>query len=76
MLNSINSTPLDDDRPYRPKQAAQKAQVSVGTIYVWGHEGRFKWWTVKRRGFERGIRYIDRASFENFLKSQREEIPA
>lgn len=51
------------------------ARVSVGTIYAWLHEGRFGTWVVKRRGFERGCRYIDKASFENFLKSQREEIP-
>jgi excisionase family DNA binding protein len=64
-----------DDR-LRPKEAAQIARVSVGMIYRWLHEGRFKSWTVTRRGFERGVRYIDRSTFENFLKSQREEIPA
>ena len=64
-----------DDR-LRPKEAAQIARVSVGMIYRWLHEGRFKSWTVVRRGYERGVRYIDRTSFENFLKSQREEIPA
>jgi hypothetical protein len=52
------------------------AQVSVGTIYAWGHEGRFKWWMVTRRGYERGCRYIDRQSFENFLKAQKEEALA
>ena len=51
------------------KEAAQKAKASAGMIYNWLAEERFKSWVVKRRGFERGIRYIDRASFEEFLKS-------
>jgi Helix-turn-helix domain len=77
-LLSTSSAPIPvgaDDR-LRPKEAAQIARVSVGMIYRWLHEERFKSWTVVRRGFERGVRYIDRATFEDFLKSQREEIPA
>jgi hypothetical protein len=43
-------------------------------IYRWMHEGRFGHWTVKRRGFERGVRYIDKQSFLAWLESQRVEI--
>jgi hypothetical protein len=56
----------------RVKQAAALAGVSVGTIYVWMAEGRFKTWTVRRRGFTRGIRFIDKVTFDDFLKSQRQ----
>ena len=73
MTNSITSTEPLEDR-LRSKQAAQRARVSVGTIYAWMKEKRFESWVVKRRGFERGIRYIDRESFENFLQSQRSEV--
>jgi hypothetical protein len=74
MKNSVNSSNLTACA-LRPKQAAEMAAVSVGTIYVWLNEDPppFKTWVVKRRGFERGIRYIDRISFEKFLKSQRED---
>jgi hypothetical protein len=56
----------------RVKQAAALAGVSPGTIYVWMAEGRFKTWTVRRRGFARGIRFIDKVTFDDFLKSQRQ----
>jgi hypothetical protein len=59
----------------RPKEAARIGRTSVATIYVWGKEGKFRWWTVKRRGLERGIRYIDATSFFAFLESQKEEAP-
>jgi hypothetical protein len=54
----------------RPKEAARMAGVSVGTIYNRMDEDLFKNWQMKRRGFERGIRFIDRASFEKFLAEQ------
>ena len=57
----------------RVKQAALLAGVSPGTIYVWIHENRFRSWIVTRRGFQRGLRFIDRATFEEFLRSQRDE---
>jgi Helix-turn-helix domain len=53
----------------RAKEAARLAQVSTGTIYLWMHGKKFKTWNVKARGKERGIRYIDRSSFEAFLNS-------
>jgi hypothetical protein len=76
MKNSTNSTnlPLGERDRLRAKQAAKMADASVGTIYAWMKEEPrpFETWVVKRRGFERGIRYIDKASFERFLKSQRD----
>jgi excisionase family DNA binding protein len=57
----------------RVKEAAVLAHVSLGTIYVWIHENRFRTWIVTRRGFQRGLRFIDRASFEDFLRSQRSD---
>jgi hypothetical protein len=35
-------------------------------------EGRFKHWSVNPPGKNRGIRFIDRASFEKFLASMQE----
>jgi hypothetical protein len=69
--NSI-TVPAATDR-LRVREAAAIARVSAGMIYVWLAEERFKSWTVTRRGFTRGVRYIDRASFEMFLRSQRDE---
>jgi hypothetical protein len=60
----------------RVKQAAEEAGFSPGMVYVGIKEGWFKSWVVKRRGYERGIRYIDAKSFRDWLKSQREETPA
>jgi predicted mannosyl-3-phosphoglycerate phosphatase (HAD superfamily) len=60
----------------RPKEAAALSHCSVGTIYVWMGEKRFKHWEVKQRGRERGLRYIDRSSFMEFLAKQREEALA
>jgi Helix-turn-helix domain len=57
----------------RVKEAAQLARVSVGMLYRWMTEDRFKSWVVTRRGYTRGVRFIDRASFEEFLRSQRKE---
>lgn len=59
----------------RVKEAAALARVSVGMIYRWISEGRFKSWTVTRRGYERGIRYIDKTSFDEFLHSQKQALP-
>ena len=69
-LPSLTGTPgVDESGPLKVKECARKAKASAGTIYNWLKEDRFKSWVVKRRGFERGLRYIDRASFEEFLKS-------
>jgi hypothetical protein len=59
----------------RVKHAARQAKVSRAMIYVWLHDGCFKSCTIKRQGFERGIRYIEKPSFEHFLKSHFEEAP-
>jgi len=70
VMKMLTAAPAaDESGPLRVKEAAQKAKASAGMIYNWLAEERFKSWVVKRRGFERGIRYIDRASFEEFLKS-------
>jgi hypothetical protein len=74
-INTVADPPADEDR-LRVKQAAQEAKCSGGMIYVWMSENRFKSWTVKRRGFERGIRYIDAKSFRTWLKLQREGVSA
>jgi transposase len=66
--------PFSANDRLRTKEAASIARVSVGMIYRWMGEGRFKTWVVTRRGFTRGVRYIDKASFEHFLQSQREHI--
>jgi len=50
----------------RVNQAAKEANCSGGMIYFWIAENRFKSWTVTRRGFERGIRYIDAKVFAIF----------
>lgn len=73
-INTVDPTGAGDR--LRVKQAAEEARCSGGMIYVWIDERRFKSWTVTRRGYERGIRYIDAKSFRDFLKSQRGEIPA
>jgi hypothetical protein len=39
-------------------------------------QGRFKHWSVKMPGKNRGMRFIDRASFEAFLASIREGVEA
>ena len=77
-INTVTVPPTwigNDDR-LRVKQAAQEGKCSNGMVYVWIHENRFKSWVVKRRGYERGIRYIDAKSFRAWLASQREELPA
>ena len=58
----------------RVREAAEIAHCSIGMVYVGIKEGWFKSWSVKRKGFERGTRYIDAKSFRQWLKSQREEI--
>jgi Helix-turn-helix domain len=66
--NSLRATVPDVQPPrIRPKEAAQLARCSVGTVYVWIHAGHFRTWVVRQRGKERGIRYIDRESFTRFL---------
>jgi hypothetical protein len=39
------------------------------------HAGHFRTWVVRQRGKERGIRYIDRKSFEHFLDNIGEAAP-
>jgi hypothetical protein len=48
---------------------------SIGTIYTWMDEQRFKHWSVNAPG-KRGMRFIDRASFEAFLASMQEGVNA
>lgn len=55
----------------RPHQAAEVANVSVGTIYNW--LPLLKTWTVTRAGRARGLRYISRASLESLVKSMTRE---
>ncbi len=59
----------------RPKEAAQSVPCSIGTIYTWMDEQRFKHWSVNAPG-KRGMRFIDRASFEAFLASMQEGVGA
>jgi hypothetical protein len=73
-INTVDP-PGTGDR-LRVKQAAKEAECSCGMIYVWIKENRFKSWTVTRRGYERGLRYVDARSFRAWLRSQREEVPA
>jgi hypothetical protein len=78
MINSKKSSlpiPIGTNDRLRTKEAAVIARVSVGLIYRWLNEGRFKSWTVTRRGFTRGVRFIERRSFEEFLSSQRDVKP-
>lgn len=62
-----------DDR-LRPREAAEIAHVSVGTINNWWQAGYFESWVVPTRGLERGVRYVDAKSFLSFLDSQREVV--
>jgi excisionase family DNA binding protein len=73
MSSQSFSAPVVTTDRLRVREAAAIARVSTGTIYVWIHENRFRTWVVTRRGFQRGLRFIDRASFEEFLRSQRDE---
>jgi hypothetical protein len=57
----------------RVREAAAIAKVSPGLIYSWLASGYFKTWVVTRRSYTRGVRFIDRASFEKFLQSQRDQ---
>jgi transposase len=72
-ISPKTSLPVSANDRLRTKEAAAIARVSVGMIYRWMGEGRFKTWVVTRRGFTRGVRYVDKPSFEEFLKSQRDE---
>lgn len=62
--------------PLRIKEAAKQASVSAGTIYNWMDEQRFKHWRVCPPGKNRGLTFIDRASFEAFLASMQEGVGA
>ena len=57
----------------RPKGAAALVPCSVGTIYNWMDEGRFKHWSIKPRGKNRGLRFIDTADFMRFIASIEQE---
>ena len=59
----------------RPKEAAESVPCSIGTIYNWMDEGKFKHWSMNAPG-KRGMRFIDRASFEAFLDSIKEGVGA
>ena len=71
--NSL-AVPAATDR-LRVREAAAIAKVSPGLIYSWLASGYFKTWVVTRRSYTRGVRFIDRASFEKFLQSQRDQTP-
>jgi Helix-turn-helix domain len=60
----------------RPKEAAQMVPCSIGTIYNWMDEQRFKHWRICPPGKNRGLTFIDRASFEAFLASMQEGVGA
>ena len=65
------SAPVGDR--LRVREAAAEGHCSIGMIYVWMKEERFRTWTDKRRNKERGTRYIDAKSFRRWLKEQRKE---
>jgi hypothetical protein len=63
----------------RVREASEQGHVSKGMIYVWLNQDSppFESWVVRRKGFERGIRYIRKSSFLQFIESQlHEEEPA
>jgi hypothetical protein len=57
----------------RPKGAAALVPCSVGTIYTWMEEDRFKHWSIKPPGKNRGLRFIDTADFMRFLAAMEQE---
>ena len=71
-VKTVSSVKAVSDR-LRVKESAAEAHVSIGMIYVWMKEERFKTWKVTQRDKERGTRFIDAKSFRAWLKSQREE---
>jgi hypothetical protein len=74
--STISATLVNKLPPLRPKDAAALVPCSIGPIYEWMDQGRFKHWSVKMPGKNRGMRFIDRASFEAFLASIREGVEA
>jgi hypothetical protein len=58
----------------RVKEAAALARVSVGMLYRWMAEGRFKTWIVTRQGYTRAVRYIDQTTFEQFPRSHQPRV--
>ena len=58
----------------RIREAAELAHCSPGMIYVWISENRFKSWTVVRRNYNRGTRYIDGPGLMAWLASQGENF--
>jgi hypothetical protein len=56
----------------RPKGAAALVPCSVGTVYAWMAEGRFKHWTLKPPGKNRGLRFIDTKDFMRFVASMQQ----
>ena len=70
-LNSVAAPGVNDPLPVR--EAAALARVSVGMMCLWLPKAGFKSWTIlTRRGFTRGVRFIDRTSFQEILRSHRE----
>jgi hypothetical protein len=57
----------------RPKGAAALVPCSVGTIYNWMEEDRFKHWSIKIPGKKRGIRFISTTDFLRFLAKMEQE---
>jgi hypothetical protein len=65
--------PLRTSNPdaLRAYQAAEFANVSIGTIYNW--LPLLNTWTVNRPGVKRGIRFISKSSLEDLLKKMTKE---
>ena len=67
-------TTQEHSRPATIQGSPQIARVSVGMLYRWMAEGRFKTWTVTRQGYTRAVRYIDETTFEQFPRSHQPRV--
>ncbi len=56
----------------RPKAAAQMVPCSLGTLYKWMGEQKFKSWSINTPGKNRGVRFIDGPTFEKFLDTMQQ----
>jgi hypothetical protein len=57
----------------RPKAAAALVPCSIGTLYNWMEQNRFKHWMLTPPGKNRGLRFIDTADFMRFLAEMEQE---
>lgn len=60
------------DKPLTPKQAAERAGVSVSLVYAWCDEQRLAHYRVGREG-KRGRIRIDPADLDAFMRTLRQE---